>query len=107
MVNRIKSGRRPFGSFQKIKICPVKYPDYSPEALILNHGNLQICILIWISCLNTFGVERLMFASDWPFILLAGMYVQWKSLLEKFMEKFSPEDRDKFFGENANRFYRI
>jgi L-fuconolactonase len=56
---------------------------------------------------DSFGVERLLFASDWPFILLAGMYVQWKSLLEKYTEKFSPEDQDTFFGENAARIYRI
>jgi L-fuconolactonase len=56
---------------------------------------------------DAFGPERLLFASDWPFILVSGMYVQWKSLLEKFMEKFSPEDKDMFFGENANRLYRI
>jgi L-fuconolactonase len=56
---------------------------------------------------DAFGPERLLFASDWPFLLVSGMYVQWKSLLEKFMEKFSPEDRDNFFGENANRLYRI
>jgi L-fuconolactonase len=56
---------------------------------------------------ESFGPERLMFASDWPFILLAGIYVQWKSLLEKFTEKFSAEDRDKFFGENAMRIYRL
>jgi len=56
---------------------------------------------------DSFGSERLMFASDWPFLLLAGIYVQWKSLLEKFTEKFTPEDRDKFFGENAARIYRL
>ena len=56
---------------------------------------------------DAFGPDRLLFASDWPFLLNSGMYVQWKSLLEKYMEKFSPEDKDKFFGENANRLYRI
>ena len=56
---------------------------------------------------DAFGKERLMFASDWPIILLSGMYVQWKSLLEKFTEGFQQEDRDKFFGVNAARIYRI
>jgi len=56
---------------------------------------------------DAFGVERLMFGSDWPFILLGGMYVQWKSLLEKYTEKFSTEEREKFFGENAARIYRL
>ncbi len=56
---------------------------------------------------DAFGIERLLFASDWPFLLLSGMYVQWKSLLEKYTEKFLPEDRDKLFGENARRLYRL
>jgi L-fuconolactonase len=56
---------------------------------------------------ESFGPERLMFASDWPFILMAGIYVQWKSLMEKFTEKFSTDDRNKFFGENAARIYRL
>lgn len=56
---------------------------------------------------DAFGTGRLLFASDWPFLLLSGIYVQWKSLLEKFMEKYPTENRDQFFGENAARFYRI
>jgi L-fuconolactonase len=56
---------------------------------------------------DAFGPERLMYASDWPFLLLAGIYVQWKSLLEKFTERFVAEDRDLFFGENAKRIYRL
>ena len=56
---------------------------------------------------EAFGVERLMFGSDWPVILLSGMYVQWKSLLEKYMEKFSEEERLKVFGENAIKFYNL
>jgi L-fuconolactonase len=56
---------------------------------------------------ESFGPDRLLYASDWPILLLSGIYVQWKSLLEKFTEKFSVEDQDKFFGENAERLYRI
>jgi len=56
---------------------------------------------------DSFGTDRLLFASDWPFLLLAGSYVQWKSLVEKFMEKYTSDDRDKVFGENAQRLYRI
>ena len=54
-----------------------------------------------------FGTDRLMFGSDWPVILLSGVYVQWKSLLEKYMENFSEEDRLKVFGENAIQFYKL
>jgi L-fuconolactonase len=56
---------------------------------------------------DAFGVDRLMFGSDWPVMLLSGMYVQWKSLLEKYMENFGEEDRLKVFGENAIQFYNL
>ena len=56
---------------------------------------------------DAFGVNRLMFGSDWPVMLLSGIYVQWKSLLEKYMENFVEEDRLKVFGENAMEFYNL
>jgi len=56
---------------------------------------------------EAFGIQRVMFGSDWPVMLLSGIYVQWKSLLEKYMERFLPEDRDQFFGLNAVRTYGI
>lgn len=56
---------------------------------------------------ESFGTDRLMFGSDWPVILLSGMYVQWKSLLEKYMENFTEEDRLKVFGENAIQVYDL
>ena len=56
---------------------------------------------------DAFGIDRLMYGSDWPVILLSGIYVQWKSLLEKYMENFSEEERNKVFGENAIQFYNL
>lgn len=56
---------------------------------------------------EAFGTGRLMFGSDWPVILVSGMYVQWKSLLEKYMENFEEEDREKVFGGNAIQFYHL
>jgi L-fuconolactonase len=56
---------------------------------------------------DAFGCDRLLYASEWPLLLVSGLYVQWKSLLEKFMENYILEDHDKIFGENARRLYRI
>jgi L-fuconolactonase len=54
-----------------------------------------------------FGTNRLLFGSDWPVMLLSGIYVQWISLLEKYMENFSEEDREKVMGLNAIRVYNL
>jgi L-fuconolactonase len=56
---------------------------------------------------KAFGTDRLMFGSDWPVMLLSGMYVQWKSLLEKYMEHYDEETKDLVFGGNAERFYGL
>ena len=56
---------------------------------------------------DAFGTDRLMFGSDWPVILLSGMYVQWKSLIEKYMEKFPQEEKEKVMGQNALDFYSL
>lgn len=56
---------------------------------------------------DAFGTERLLFGSDWPVILLSGIYVQWKSLLEKYMEPFKADERENVFGKNAERFYAL
>lgn len=56
---------------------------------------------------EAFGTNRLLFGSDWPVILLSGIYVQWKSLLDKYMENFDSEEKEKVFGSNAIQFYNL
>jgi L-fuconolactonase len=56
---------------------------------------------------NAFGTNRLLFGSDWPVMLLSGIYVQWKSMLEKYMENHLPEEREAVFGLNARRIYGV
>lgn len=56
---------------------------------------------------NAFGTDRLLYGSDWPVLLLSGAYVQWKSLLEKYMENFKEDDQLKIFGLNAIQFYNL
>ena len=56
---------------------------------------------------DCFGINRLLFGSDWPVLLLSGIYVQWKSLLEKYMEQFDEDSREKVFGKNAIEFYKL
>ena len=56
---------------------------------------------------EAFGTNRLMFGSDWPVMLAAGIYVQWKSLLEKYMENLPAEEKEQVFGANATSFYNL
>ena len=56
---------------------------------------------------EAFGVERLMFGSDWPVCTLAGTYSQVKNLAVTYFEQFSQSDQKQLFGENAAKFYRL
>lgn len=56
---------------------------------------------------EAFGPERILFGSDWPVILLSGMYVQWKSLVLKYMENYDDEIKEAVMGGNAYRAYGI
>jgi L-fuconolactonase len=54
---------------------------------------------------EAFGVDRLMFGSDWPVCLLAADYRQVVALLTDYLRDLPKTDADKIFGLNAARFY--
>jgi len=56
---------------------------------------------------NAFGIDRLMFGSDWPVCKLAGSYTTICVLMEEYLKDFSAEDKAKFWGKNAARFYNL
>lgn len=56
---------------------------------------------------DSFGVDRLLFGSDWPVVLVSGGYSKWKNLLENYFSGYSAADKAKIFGENALRFYHL
>lgn len=56
---------------------------------------------------KNFGTSRLLFGSDWPVLLLSGIYIQWKSLLEKYMQHYPKEEAQKVFGDNARLIYGL
>ena len=57
--------------------------------------------------LECFGVDRLLYGSDWPVVTLAGTYCDWYGFTRRFTETWSPEDRQRFYYGNAVRVYRV
>jgi L-fucono-1,5-lactonase len=56
---------------------------------------------------EAFGIDRVMFGSDWPVCLLAGSYSRVVDLISRYTEAFSEADRANIFGLNAARFYGL
>ena len=56
---------------------------------------------------NAFGIERLLFGSDWPVCLLAGSYPQVLGIINNYCASLSASDRDLIFGQNAIKFYKL
>jgi L-fuconolactonase len=53
------------------------------------------------------GIERLIWASDWPVVLIAGDYDDAVSSILEGIGELSPAEEAKLFGENAAKFYRL
>lgn len=62
-------------------------------------------------CLNVvteaFGINRLLFGSDWPVSLLAASYTQTCEIVENYFSKFSSEEQEKIWNGNAIEFYNL
>ena len=56
---------------------------------------------------DSFGVDRLMWGSDWPVCLLAASYEQVLAAAQEAIGPMSDSDREKLLGGNAKSFYRI
>lgn len=56
---------------------------------------------------KAFGVDRIMFGSDWPVNLLAADYNEVLGIVESFFKGSSQNDFDKIMGLNAQQFYQI
>jgi L-fuconolactonase len=58
--------------------------------------------------LDSFGVERVMFGSDWPVCVLAGSYDQVAAALQAVVKPhLNKQDEIAVFGGNAARFYKL
>jgi L-fuconolactonase len=56
---------------------------------------------------DAFGSDRIMYGSDWPVCLLASSYEEQFSIVSKFIETFSPDEKKRILGGNAERFYNL
>jgi L-fuconolactonase len=56
---------------------------------------------------NSFGIDRIMFGSDWPVCLVASSYSKWLQTIKDYFASYSPEEQEKVFSSNAVTFYNL
>lgn len=55
----------------------------------------------------SFGVERLLYGSDWPMLTSAGGTTLWRDIANEFTAGWSDRERDGFYAANAIRTYGL
>jgi L-fuconolactonase len=78
-------------------ITEADYKTWKPEQL---QDYMQ-----WV--LGAFGVDKLLFGSDWPVCLVAGNYKTVKKIVTNFIAQLPEEDQAKIMGLNAIKFYNL
>ncbi len=56
---------------------------------------------------DCFGIDRLMFGSDWPVCTLSGSYSEVVGIVRDYIDGLSDEEKDKVMGANARAFYSL
>jgi len=56
---------------------------------------------------TSFGIDRVMYGSDWPVCLLAADYDAQLNILQEYISDFSIRDQAKVMGGNAISFYNL
>jgi L-fuconolactonase len=57
--------------------------------------------------IDAFGFDRVMFGGDWPVAVQAIEYRRWVSILDDILASATDAERQKFWHDNAVRFYRL
>ena len=57
--------------------------------------------------LDCFGIDRLVWGSDWPVMNLASNYLSWSHMCERFLEPLDGRAQEAILSRNARECYRL
>jgi L-fuconolactonase len=77
------------------------------EAAPASEASIEQITPIVEHCLEHFGPERVMFASNWPVCLKSITLKQWVEMVKQITASRPEEFRRKLFADNAERWYRL
>lgn len=55
----------------------------------------------------TFGLQRLLYGSDWPVCLVRGSYESQLDIVDSYFQNFTESEKGDIFGRNASKIYRL
>ena len=58
-------------------------------------------------CFDLFGLDRCVFASNFPVDRMNVSFSDVIACLQPIMQRYTPEERDKYFSGNAKKFYGL
>lgn len=94
---------------REIATCPNVYCKVSGLVTEVDWNNWTQADFTY--CLNVvteaFGINRLLFGSDWPVCLLAANYAQTLEIVTNYFSKFPESNQEQFWSGNAIEFYNI
>ena len=56
---------------------------------------------------EAFGLDRILYGSDWPVCLLAAQYQAQLNIVQDYIADFSNDDKHNIMGKNAHYFYNL
>lgn len=91
--------------FVKYENVSCKIAGLVSEAEWNNWNILDFAIYI-LTVLDIFGIDRVMFGSDWPVCLAAASYSQVCEILDNNTSFLNVEEKEKLWGLNCLKFYK-
>lgn len=73
----------------------------------LEHWNIEDLKPYAQAIIESFGPERMIWASDWPHALRASTWSRWFETTMELTKDFNEQERMAFFRTNAIRFYKL
>ena len=102
----ITSWKNDMLELKKVKNLYCKLSGFVTEA-DWNNWNQQDFKDYFDIIVDVFGLDRIMFGSDWPVCLLAANYKDVLFILKEYFSSFSRDEQQKIFASNAITFYNL
>lgn len=100
-MERWRKGLKELAGAPNVAIKISNAPAYDPD---WSYDSLSEVIL---TCIDAFGPERSIFASDHPVMLLGISFDKWVEVFKRATASFSADEKRAMFHDNARRVYRL